>query len=389
MSDKLKLSGLSAVLINFSDQFGTIEKKTIQDAILLRDQGVSVLIICKEESFLEQEVFRNNFKKQNIFSVGFSFKNLITSYFELKKIISQSSFDVIHCYNYELLFSLCSLLKDKQQIPLLFTYNFLPHIQYKYIEKFFFSRLDSVFVLDDSLEMIAKQTLRVSPKKIIALGAGVNSFSFGTTKSISDSKFIIAAKISKGERETENLLVFLQAISSILQKSIETNNSIKVEFLLLTEGVWLEHQLYEKIKRIILERGLEYSVRFHFEPFGPQIFEKIHLLVSLDNNELLSSSEMLSYTLATPIVYPRDGFRSSGYEGKKIGESYKGHDARELREKVLKIMSNYSMYQKNLEEVAFSLKEEHGHDSYKKRLLSAYYRIFTQRHRFVFKRRRF
>jgi hypothetical protein len=90
----------------------------------------------------------------------------------------------------------------------------------------------------------------------------------------------------------------------------------------------------------------------------------------------------------TPVLVPRTSTRQLAIKQGKFGETYHPEDAREFKDKLVKILVNYSKYLDELKGIEVELQELHHFERYAEELYAHYEKLHVQRLRFTQKKKK-
>lgn len=389
MREKVRLSDLTVLYICLSDSWGTIEKRCISDASYFRNIGGASFILCREKSLIDREA-----EKEDIPRLYFShdierFRSKVNFYFQIQHILQKQQVDIIHTYNYETLLPLGMVLRGMPHIPLLFTFNEEIEMRKKNIfDKWFVGRTDSIFTFSPIIREVALQTFPVNQRKIHVTGAGVD-FPAKITHSVHlAEKRKIMTFVPRTEDDLKNIRIFVDAIPPLLHKLNTLGFHHRLIFTFLTDISWYTHPLYDNLKRMILERHLEMHISFETRPLASASFQDCDVFIGLPQNELFSDQDLYALVTQTPVLLPRTGTRQHLVKQGKFGETYHPDDGRELKDKLIAILTNYSRYLEELNGVEFELQEQHHFEKYAEELYAHYEKLYTQRLRYSQKQKK-
>lgn len=389
MREKVRLSDLSVLYICLSEDWNTIERRCVLDASYFRNIGGTAFVLCKEKSLVDKEA-----EKEDIPRIYFpydlkSWRSKLNFYFQIQHILQKQQIDIIHTYNDESLLPLGMLLKGVPQTPIIFTFNeSVPWRKNSLLDRWFISRVDCIFTFTQSIKELVAETLPVSFRKIHVTGAGVD-FPVKIQRSEHPAlKKKIMTFISRRTINLSYVKLFFDSIPSILHLSNSQNPDQKLIFTIVTDISWYSHPMYDGLKRMVLERGIEMNISFETRALSSQSFQDCDIFVGLPMPELLSDLDLYALVTQTPVLLPRTSTRQELVKQGKLGETYHPEDSRELRDKMLKILSNYETYVDELNGIEVELHEQHHFERYAEELYGHYEKLYIQRLRYSQKKKK-
>jgi glycosyltransferase involved in cell wall biosynthesis len=389
MRDKLRLSDLSVLYVCLSHEWTTIERRCLADANYFRNIGGSSFILCHEKSLLDKEAEKESLPRIYFPTDLTTWRSKLNFYFQIQLLLQKQQLDLIHSYNYESLIPLGMILKGMPQIPMLFTFN--RNISWKrssFLDKWFISRTDSVLTFSSNIRELAIESFPISSRKVHVTGAGIDFPAKINRAQHPETKKKIITFIPRTEENLESIKVLLNSIPPLLHGLEQIGFKQQLIFTFLTDISWYEHPIYDALKRIILERHLEMSVSFETRPLSTKSFQDCDIFIGLPMNELFSDQDLYALVTQTPVLLPRTSTRQQVVKQGKFGETYHPEDGRELRDKMIKILTNYSNYLEELTGVELELQEQHHFERYAEELYSLYEKLYSQRLRYTQKKKK-
>ena len=389
MREKVRLSDLTVLYVCLSESWGTAEKRCISDASYFRNIGGASFILCHEKSLIDREAEKEDIPRLFFPHFLSSLRQKLNFYFQIQHILQKQQVDIIHTYNYDTLLPLGLVLKGMPHIPLLFTFNEALEDKKNFLfDKWLISRTDSIFTFSPIIRDIALQTFPVNQRKIHVTGAGVD-FPAKITRSVhGDEKRKIMTFIPRTEDDLKNIRIFVDAIPPLLHKLNTLGFHQRLIFTFLTDISWYTHPIYDGIKRMILERHLEMHISFETRPLTSASFQDCDVFVGLPQTELFSDQDLYALVTQTPVLLSRTSTRQHLVKQGKFGETYHPEDGRELKDKLMTILVNYSRYLEELSGVEKELQEQHHFEKYAEELYAHYEKLYTQRLRYSQKQKK-
>ena len=115
---------------------------------------------------------------------------------------------------------------------------------------------------------------------------------------------------------------------------------------------------------------------------------QLDILIGVDFDEPFNDIEISALLANVPVIVPRTASRQNLLARYRwMGESYMRGDAREIKDKVLKILSNESVYLSEIQGFLDEFRAIHGGEIYTEKLGSHYERLCMGRRR-LFDRKR-
>jgi glycosyltransferase involved in cell wall biosynthesis len=338
---------------------------------------------------VDREAEREDIPRLHFQSNLKTWRSKLNFYFQLQHILQKQQIDIIHSYNYETLLPLGMILKGMLQIPMVFTFNeSMPWKKINLLDKWFISRTDSVFTFSPNIKELAVESFPVSSRRIHVTGAGID-FPAKIIRSVHlEEKRKIVIFISRTEKSLLSIKQFFDSIPSLFHQLNAVNFNKRLIFTMMTDISWYNHEIYDPLKRMILERHLEMHVSFETRPLASASFQDCDIFVGLPQSELFSDQDLYALVTQTPVLLPRTSTRQQLVKQGKFGETYHPEDGRELKDKLVKILTNYSNYLEELQGVELELQEQHHFERYAEELYAHYEKLYTQRLRYSQKQKK-
>jgi glycosyltransferase involved in cell wall biosynthesis len=389
MREKIRLSDLTVLYVCLSDNWGTLERRCIADASYFRNIGGTAFLLCHEKSLVDREAEKEDIPRLHFSSNLKTWRSKLNFYFQLQHILQKQQIDIIHSYNYETLLPLGMILKGMLQIPMVFTFNeSMPWKKNNLLDKWFISRTDSVFTFSPNIKELAIESFPVSSRRVHVTGAGID-FPAKIIRSVHiEEKRKIVIFVSRTEKSLSSIKQFFDSIPSLFHQLSTVNFDKRLIFTLMTDISWYNHEIYDELKRMILERHLEMHVSFETRPLASASFQDCDIFVGLPQSELFSDQDLYALVTQTPVLLPRTSTRQQLVKQGKFGETYHPEDGRELKDKLVKILTNYSDYLEELQGVELELQEQHHFERYAEELYAHYEKLYTQRLRYSQKQKK-
>lgn len=389
MREKLRLSDLSVLYVCLSEEWNTIERRCLADASYFRNIGGSSFLLCHDKSLLDREAEREAIPRLHFPSDLTTWRSKLNFYFQIQHILQKQQVDLTHTYTYNSLLPLGMILKGMPQIPLIFTYNEnLPWSKHWVLDKYFVSRTDSVFTFSSNIRELALETLPVSPRKVHVTGAGIDFPAKINRAQHPLEKKRIMTFVCRTEEELTAIRLFVDSIPPLLYQLKQLGFSQQLIFTFISDISWYDHPLYEQLKRMILERHLEMHISFETRSLSSSSFQDCDVFVGLPMKELFSDLDLYALVTQTPVLLPRTSTRQQVVKQGKFGETYHPEDGRELKDKLIRILTSYHVYIEELNGVELELQEKHHFEHYAEELYAHYEKLYSQRLRYAQKKKR-
>ncbi len=389
MREKIRLADLTVLYVCLSEEWSSIERRCIADASYFRNIGGTAFILCHEDSLVDSEAEKDDIPRLYFGTHLSGWRSRVNFYFQIQHILQKQQIDIIHSYNYNSLLPLGMILKSLPLVPLVFTYNeILPWKSHTFLDRWFISRTDSIFTFSPNIKELAAEIFPVTGRKIHVTGAGIDFPSKITRSQHLEEKKKIMTFIPRTEEDLKHIRLFVDSIPPLLYHLKSVGFTQKLIFTFLTDISWYTHPSYDGIKRMILERHLEMHISFETRPLASHSFQDCDIFVGLPTAELFSDQDLYALVTQTPVLLPRTSTRQHLVKQGKFGETYHPEDGRELKDKIIKIVTNYSNYLEELNGVELELQEQHHFERYAEELYAHYEKLYTQRLRYTQKNKR-
>ena len=381
MREKIRANDLSVLFICPSDEWGTLERRVINDCHYLRDIGGSPVLYCIKGSPIDREAQKLSLPRQ--FYKGKKVNKIfdLTYFIDIKKVISENKFDIIHCFSLDYVWTICFLLMTKPHLPLLLTFNrFLKKAQKSFLERWLFKRIDLIMTFSSDIRKMVLSNLPVSAKKVQVVGAGVEIFRPKEESKENDLKIIGCFVTNK--TQIENLNAFLYLVKPLMAHYKESEMNLRL--LAFSDRPMEEIFDMSRVEQLIEELEIKENIHFVETQRIDEAIRKMDIYVSLAFDEPFSDLEIMASLSKVPIVAPRTPARRqllAKLPG--IGHTFYFQDSRELRAKIEKLLASEDYYHSALEQNFERLNSSHGLDNYVEKVYDFYIRLYSQRLRFA------
>ncbi len=379
------VSDLNCLYICPTLKWTTNERQALRDCLMFRELGGFPILFCFKDSYLDQMakelgIERIHSRRRSINSwFDFSF------YFYIKELIRKNNINIIHCYNIEYANTLSLSLGAFPDVPLIFSINKLMRAKKKgFFRRLLFSRIDLLLTINRTIRHSLEDCLPMKTKKIHALGTGLRFNENFTIKPLEDC-WRFMCYVPSHTTNIEHLVTLFSGLKPLESSLREFTMPVKkFKLFLVCKKNWEDFVIYPELIDVIREKGLEDLVEFQQVDDVVNSINDYHLSISIDAEENVSDYEIISAARLVPIVIPRSGGRSDLLENfQGIGESYLPRDAREIKDKCLKILVNKAFYDQNLLYQRPKIIDTHGHQYYRLRAKALYENLVEVRKRLI------
>lgn len=379
------VTDLNCLYICHSTKWGTNERQALRDCLMFRELGGTPVLFCIKDSFVDLKAnelgIKRIFSKRRSINSWFDF----SFYFYLKDLIRKNNINIVHCYHIEYASTLSLALGPFPDIPLIFSINRLMRERNKgFFKKLLFSRIDLLLTINRTIRYSLEDCLPMKSKKIHALGTGLRFDENFSAKTLEDHwRFL--CYVPAHTTNIEHLVTLLNSLHPLENSLREFTMPVKKFKLFLAGNFEWEHfPLYNDLVEMVEDKGLKDIVELIQVDDVVKSLNEYHLSISIDAEENTSDYEILASSRLIPILVPRSSGRSDLLENfPGIGESYLPRDAREVKDKCLKILVNKAFYDQNLLYQRPKIIEAHGQQYYRLRAKTLYENLVEVRRRLV------
>jgi hypothetical protein len=367
-----------------SKEWNTKERFAFRDIAQAKKHGYKIFICTFEDSFaarvarhFELEVIPY---KPHFLNRFFRFHKHLS----LAPAFKKAHIDIVHCYNFNLLFSLSFQLKRENLTALVLTQD---HTIDKPLQRFWYrpliARIDSLIIANKNLLQDALGNLGLPLKKVEYFGLGikyedaVNPLQIAVNFELYKDYFLTGTYVSPGLKDHKHLIPVLAALKVINEK---LPAGMRSKLVLISPVEFQSMTLLPNLMKDIQEQDLQEDVLFVTTQDIIGVISRLNLWVSNAPHELIEDFAISALVHEVPAILARN-FCSKDlleeYEG--VGETYKLFDARELRDKWEKIILGRAVYQEKTRLYKYFIEREHSHRNYKTQLLSLYSKSVQRR----------
>ncbi|MCO4792759.1 MAG: glycosyltransferase [Bacteriovoracaceae bacterium] len=383
-----------AVYICPSVMWGARERTVLRDALISKSNGLDPYIYCLKDSSLDVAARENNI------NVIHHYGKIQTRFFKwyklfgLGKIVRADNIAYVHCYHLNFIWPLSFFLGSRPEIPLFFTTH--KEITKKYTEfyhKTLTSRVDQFFVSSKGLISNLLVHLDIPMRKIKVLGLGKKDQEIQKSeiakvkKDISFDKDIkiIGSYISSHHKNPDSVVPLIYATMGYNQKFQDEQ---KVRLVLISDKNWNQVFVYQELIRFIKDLGSENDVIF-YSGVGLSAFQKsLDVWVSAETIENLEDHAVDALLQGVPMLAPRTSSSKDLLETwGEVGLTYKGGDARDLRDQLSLILAKKKKYSRQITKIIEDMAIQNQMSTYQESLAETYRKFFTARQRVIRSRR--
>ncbi len=370
--------------------YATKERIALKDMLIAKEAGYKVYLSTPMESYLAKVAISNGIE---CFNIPEHFINRFTDYhkhYPLKRKIKRYKIDIVHCYDFTFLFSLASQLRRFNLISLVITND---HTIDRPLQKFWYrpllSRIDFLILLNKHLKNDLAGNLNLPMKKIEYFGMGINNhvtipdeildLQFSAYKDYFLAGVHFSPDISSIS-EIEHVFWALKTINA------SREGDIPLKLCLISNIEFKNSKVLKELTLFLEKESLQEHIIFVTAPEFDSVMKKLNLWISVTMKEFIEDYTLLALVNEIPVIVPRNFCSTEllrDYEG--IGESYKAHDSRELRDKWTKVLKARSLYKDKVRLFKFFIEKEHDYKIYRQDLLDLYAKMSLRRAR-VFKK---
>lgn len=381
MRERIRANDLSVLFICPSDEWGSLERRVINDCHYLRDIGGNPVLYCIKGSPIDREAQKFSLPRQ--FYKGKKVNKIfdLTYFIDLRRVISESKFDIIHCFSIDYVWTVCFLLMTRPQLPLILTFNrFLKKAYDSFIERWLLKRVDLIMTFSGSIRSVVLSRLPVNPRKVHVVGAGIEVFE-GQNEPPSHDRKVIGCFLTN-KSQVENLYAFLYLIKP-LNIGLDKER-MKNKFIIFSDRAIEEIIDRDALDKLISELELKDLVHIVETDAAVEAIKRMDIYISLAFNEPFSDLEIMANLFKKPVLAPRTASRRQLFNKlPDIGDTFYFQDARELRGKVASFLKYEDRHRDALNDNFERLKSTHGLDNYVEKVYDQYIKLYSQRLRFA------
>ena len=366
--------------------WSTKERFAFRDILISKNHGYNIYLCTYENSFIAQMA-----RGLDIEIIPFQehFLNRFTTFhkhFPLSIISKIAKIDIVHCYDFNLLFSLSVQLKAEKFTALIINQD---HIIDKPLQRFWYrpliSRIDSLIVINKNLKQDALGNLGLPQKKIEYFGMGIKLEDPADPVQIDHNfdlyrDYFLAGTYVSPEIVERSHLTPLFSAHKVLNEKMPAGKKSKLVLISAVDFKMIG--ILATVMKEIEEQELQDDIIFVTTQDIVGVISRLNLWISNTPLELIEDFALSAIMSEVPAIMARN-FCSidliEEYEG--VGETYKLYDARELRDKWEKIILGGAFYREKTQLYKYFIEREHSYKSYKTQLLNLYTRTVQRRAR--------
>jgi hypothetical protein len=351
---------------------------------LAKKHGYNIYLCTYEDSYLAQIA-----KTLDVEIIPFKehFLNRFTNFhkhFPLSQITKKAKLDVVHCYDFTLLFSLSVQLKAENFTALVVT---MDHVIDKPLQRFWYrpliSRIDSLILVNKNLTQDALGNLGLPLKKIEYFGMGIKMEGAADPEAIAinfdlyKDYFLAGAYISPAISDVNSITPLLSALK-VLNERLPVG--IKSKLVLVSAVEFKSMSILPEMMKQIQEQELQDDVLFVTTKDIVGVITHLGVWISNGSLELIEDFAISALMNEVPAIFARNFCTKDlieEFEG--VGETYKLSDARELRDKWEKMILGNAVFREKTKLYKYFIEREHSYKTYKTQLLSLYSRTVQRR----------
>jgi hypothetical protein len=366
--------------------WSTKERFAFKDITLAKNHGYNIYLCTYENSFLARAAKAHDIEVIPYKEHFLGRWTVFHKHFPLRNLSKKIKLDIVHCYDFSLLFSLSVQLKAENLTALIITQD---HVIDKPLQKFWYkpliSRIDSLILTNKNLSQDTLGNLALPLKKIEYFGMGIKLVAASDPETIAinfelyKDYFLAGTYVSPAVTDVTTLTPLLSALK-VLNEKLPGGKRSKLVFISAVDFQTIT--ILPDIMRLIQEQELQEDVLFVTTKDIVGVITYLGVWISNGAQELIEDFAISALINGVPAIMVRNFCTVDllkEYEG--VGETYKLFDARELRDKWEKIILGSAIFREKTLLYKYFIEREHSYKSYKTHLLSLYTRTVQRRAR--------
>lgn len=360
------------------------ERSLLYDIEIALEQGKTVEFYGLKKSPLDKKINFEGVKK-------YYHPGLVQTHFFLwpklnllSALLNDKDLAVVHCYKLNILWPICFFLRGNHDVSVILSQFFELKKNYRAIwHRLLIRRCDLIFVPFEHLVKNVWSRLGVHPRKIEVRPPCLKEF---MDSSEDGSRFIfekfeqfysIGIYVTESDKNHKKFLPIINALA-VANDHFKWPKPIKLVFV--TEGVWSERPIHQKLKQEVLDLGIEEHIVFYSGGAPSSYIQYFDLWMSLYKGEGLDDLALLASSVGTPVLLPRHPSTSEffGTYG-RVGESFKNNDVREIARKWESILSNPDKYRDQIELASSKIRQNHSTRNQKNQYVKAFTKVVGRR----------
>lgn len=374
-----------------SRKWGQKERQVFKDIELAKLDGHQTILLSHPDTFVSKRALELGIETiilgKHFFNRFFTFH----SYAPCIALAEKRQVDLIHIYDFEILFSISYQLNRHPLISLVVTVD---HILQEQLKRLWFRpliyRIDALLMLNPHLRNNLIGNLGLPTKKMAYFGTGVVDIDREVQDQIQQKfeiykdYFLAGAFLPPAWKDVDHIVPALLALKIINQ---EMPGGKRSKLVLFSDHEFAGRDYFFNLKKVIEDHELQDDVLFIETQKMNEGPGELSLWICLNPDELIEDHALMALFNEVPVLFARN-FTSKSfiYEHEGIGETYKLHDARELRENWTRILMGHSVFRDKVRLYKYFITREHHYPKYQADLLSLYTKLVQRRKR-VFRKK--
>lgn len=349
-----------------------------------KQHGYNVLLCTYEDSFVSKMAREHEIEilpfKLHLLNKFFSYH----THYSLRTAFKKSQIDIVHCYDFNFLCSLSLQLKRKNLTALVMTQG---QTIDKPLQRFWYrpiiSRIDSLILMNKNLKEDAIGNLGLPNKKIEYFGLGIknedvlNPLEVAINFDLYSSHFLAGTYITP---RMNNLTLLIPLLYGLKVINAKAPVGVKSKLVFVSPVEYQSMEILPPLMRLIQQLDLKEDILFVTTKDFVGVITRLNLWISHSPDELIEDFVVSSLIHEVPVIFPRNYCTRDfleEYEG--VGETYKIHDSRELRDKWEKIIIGEKAFKEKTRLYKFFIEREHSFKNYKTQLMNLYAKTVQRR----------
>lgn len=369
-----------------TNKWTTRERVALKDMLIAKESGYQVFLSTYLDSHFALVAKGLGIE---VFSIKDHFLNKLTKFhkhYPVGAVLQKFKIDIVHCYDFNFLFSMAFQLRSYNLTSLVITQD---HTVDKPLQRFLYrpliSRIDFLILLNKHLRNDVVGNLGLPLKKLEYFGMGIKSLDPINPKVIDfnfqlyQDYFLAGTFVSPELSDLTQIEPLLYALKVLNQNAMGGTLS---KLVLITDVDFIKLKIIKELRDKVSELEIGDDVLFVSTKDIDGVMTKLSMWISNAPDELIEDYSVLAINHDVPVMMGRN-FCSKEmlmeFEG--IGESYKLHDARELREKWSRVVLGKGIFKDKVRLFKFFIEKEHDFNLYRQDLLALYGKMTLRRAR--------
>jgi glycosyltransferase involved in cell wall biosynthesis len=331
-----------------TDRWGGTEQVAIADIISLKNLGIQVTLLCKENTPLHAAAMRIGeievlTIKQAPKVIDFKFIK------ELKNILSQTNVNLVYINNLERLPNVALALKSFKNIALVVgVFSTIERNLKNWFFAAFYPRVDKFIVLSEVVRLSLLKNTPISRNKIKVINLGLDFEKFDPQKADGkplrtvwggDKDTIIVGLVGRLD-ESMGQKTFIKAAAGLLKY-----RERPIRFVIVSEEPLTQSDAYlEELKNLVRTFGIEEY--FSFSSLGdnlPEVMMAFDIFVMPGREEVAGLGAIEALAMQRPVVISRVSAAVDIIGNEEFGLFMRPEDAFDLQQKILYLLENPSI----------------------------------------------